>query len=282
MPYTPENNPVKIDAELEEKIRTAPSAEHIAQYLRDAYVAQNLAQADEFNPTHFTPTKIAENPQAQRFAKRVDGQIFEGNSEPEVDRAIADYMRSKMAQPETRTEVARDDKGRFTAEQGPENVVAKVDLELRFKRGEISTAEYLEQSGAMAEYLEKQGVPLEALKTVVEEKQTQRYEQSWQSATEEFLNSPEGRTWPGGQQNLKRAGELIQQMGATDAEDKVAALVAAYRHMKENDMLAVNPDLVAKQREQEALKKISEASSPDEIRQFAVEYRGGNSSIWGR
>jgi hypothetical protein len=266
--FQPSDNPVKIDAALEQKIKDAPSSEVIAQLLKDAYVAQNLAQGDPFDATFLTPTALAENfPQPKRFARKVDGQIFEGNSELEVERAIADYMRTKIAQPETRTEVARDDKGRFTAEQGPENAVAKAELELRFKRGDISTEEYLTQSGAIENYLAQQGIPLSDLKATVAEKQeVKMYEQSWAQATEQFLNGA-GSDWPGGPELMREAGERMQSMGLTDAADKTAALAQVWNSMKA---------------EAQGLRKISEANSPEEIRDAAVALRGGDSSIWGR
>src|ERR1700691_147235 len=278
MPYTPENNPVKIDAALEEKIRTAPSAEHIAQYLREAYVEQNLAQTDEFNPEHFTPQKLAESAPT-RFAKRVDGQIFEANSEQEVDRAIADYMRSKIAQPEARTEVTRDDKGRFTTERAQgradENAVAKVELDLKFKRDQISTEEYLTQSGAIESYLEQQGIPLDILKEVAAERSDTRLVQSWQETTTEFLRSA-GADWPGGGRenvNLKRIGDIIQQQGWVDEPDKVGVLAAAYQHLKQNGMLDTSHI--------DAERRLREARTPEEIRDAAVALRGGDSTIWG-
>jgi hypothetical protein len=69
--------------------------------------------------------------------------------------------------------------GRFTRADDP---IAKVELDLKFKRGEISTAEYLEQSGAIDSYLESQGIPLVDLQASVAEKQNQRIAQSWEQA----------------------------------------------------------------------------------------------------
>jgi hypothetical protein len=55
----------------------------------------------------------------------------------------------------------------------------------------------------------------------------------WAQATQEFLhNTPEGRAWAGGANNLQLMGYLLRENGLADAEDKVAALksVAAEMH----------------------------------------------------
>lgn len=280
MSFTPENSSIKSTPELEEALRTA-SFEEIKSIMSRAAVEQGLVTPDKYDPNILLPTEQA--PQPHRFAKSVTvnsvKKTFEGNSELEVMQAETEFYRQQMQQPTTtKTEPARDERGRFTspADQGrtDENVFAKAELELRFKRGEISTSDYLEQSGAMEQYLAKQGIPLEELRASVQEKQGERTVQSWQDATNEFLNSPEGRTWPGGQENLKKVGELIQQMSAADAEDKVAALTAAYRYMKENDLVAANPEL-------EAERRIREARTPEEVR-AAVSSLSGSSSLFSR
>lgn len=83
---------------------------------------------------------------------------------------------------------------------------------------------------------------------------------------EHFLNGA-GSNWPGGTELMREAGERLQSMGLTDAPDKVAALAQVWNSIKADS---------------HGLKKISEARTPEEIRDAAVEYRGGNSSIWRR
>jgi hypothetical protein len=99
---------------------------------------------------------------------------------------------------------------------------------LKFKRGEISPADYLEQSGAVADYLEKQGVPIETLQLTA----SKQFEQSWEDATKQFLHCAEGASWPGGQQNLEVIGLTIANLGLTEAEDKRGALVQAWKEMQ--------------------------------------------------
>ncbi len=77
----------------------------------------------------------------------------------------------------------------------------KVDLQLKFQRGELTAQQYLEQSGAIAEYLEAQGTPLELLRETVQTDAQNRFTQSWAEAAEAFRNIHSD--WPGGQQNLE-------------------------------------------------------------------------------
>jgi hypothetical protein len=264
---------IRTDAQLEKALKEASTSEEMKVILAEAAVSQGLVRRDIYDPSVLIPTGL---PQPRRFAKSIEvggvKKFFEGDSEIEVERDIAEFFRQqlKATTTETRTELTRDERGRFTADQGKasENVVDKVELELMFKRGEISAADYLEQSGAIERHLESRGISVDDLKASVQEKQAERYAQSWESATQEFLNSPEGASWPGGQENLKTVGELIQQMDAENAEDKLEALTQAFRYMRENNLVAENPELTART-------KLSEAQSVEEIRQIA-------SSMFGR
>jgi hypothetical protein len=283
MPVTPNDNPLQVSEAIAEKVRNGRSADEVAQIFRDAYVEQGLATNNDYDPSIYTPTTRSEQPTPTRYAKTITvdnvKHLIESDSEQGLVQREIEFYRSLQQPTPTRTEVARDaDTGRFTTERAQgradENLVAKAELELKFKRGEIDTATFLAQSGAIENYLEQQGIPLDTLKEVAQERQDTRIVQSWQEATQEFLNSPEGRTWPGGQENLKRAGELIQQMGATDVEDKVLTLVKVYRYMRENELLSPN-------KEADALRRVAEARTPSELRDAAVALRGGNSTIWG-
>jgi hypothetical protein len=63
----------------------------------------------------------------------------------------------------------------------------------------------------------------------------------WKQATAEFLNTPEGKLWPGGANNLTLMGWLLQTNGFADAEDKVGALQACAAEMKSRG-LDVSPE----------------------------------------
>jgi hypothetical protein len=281
MPITPNDNPLQVSEAIAKKVREARSADEVAQIFRDAYVEQGLATNNDYDPSIYTPTARSEQPTPTRYAKTltVDGTkyVLESDSEQGLVQKEIAFYRSLQTQT-TATEVARDDQGRFTTERAQgradENLVAKAELELKFKRGEISTEEFLAQSGAIESYLEQQGIPLDTLKEVAQERQDTRILQSWQDATNEFLNGA-GSDWPGGDANLKRIGQIIQEQGWEDTPDKVSALVAAYRHMQENNLVATNT-------EAQALRRMQEARTPEELRDATISYRGGDSSIFGR
>lgn len=165
---------------------------------------------------------------------------FEGDSEQEVNQmALNAYRVAATIQTPARVAPPIDPAIAAAAAQkaAEEEAANKAELELKFKRGDISTAEYIEQSGAMDAYLAKKGVPLSALQAVIEKDQNTQYEKSWMQATEEFKRSVAGADWPGGEQNKNILGMKIVAMGLTDADDKVAALAAAYADMKATNMI---------------------------------------------
>lgn len=157
--------------------------------------------------------------------------------------------------------------------------IAQTELELRFKRGEVSTADYLEQSGVVKDYLEKQGVPLDELRETVEVTRYKAVEQSWADATTTFLAS--GSDWPGGEKNKQILGLKLQELGLLDAEDKTAAIAAAYAAMKREGLVFANdgprqaaPDL-ARATPQEILEAYKNGRDPQTVN---AEF----SSLFGR
>ncbi len=123
------------------------------------------------------------------------------------------------------------------ADKAAAEAAAKTELELKFKRGEITASDYIEQSGALAQYLEKQGVPLADLKKAVEANKGNDYEKSWQEASAEFVKTSAGADWPGGEKNLEILGLKIAALGLSEAQDKVGALAQAYADMKRTGMI---------------------------------------------
>ena len=118
------------------------------------------------------------------------------------------------------------------AKEAELEAIRQVELEAKFKRGEMSTADYLEQSGAMSAYLAKQGIPVESLKATVERNADAVETQSWADAVEAFKQSPSGASWPGGDKTVMVMNDKIFALGLQDATDKVAALAQAYAAMQ--------------------------------------------------
>ena len=171
---------------------------------------------------------------------------FTASTEGEVDRqALAAYkVAFGLPKPEPVVERVPDPAAEKAAAEA--EVLAKVELERKFRSGEISASDYLQQSGAVNDYLKSQGVDVAALKEVVEEtaekKAATAFEQSWIDATGVFRTSAAGADWPGGDKNRELLGLKLAAMGLTNAEDKVAALAAAYADMKKTGLYFPNGD----------------------------------------
>jgi hypothetical protein len=264
---------IQTNQKINDAINRATSQAEVQQILRQAAMDQNLVHPDYYDPNVLLPTDRAAEPTKSSRSITVEGKTisFEGDSEADIERIISVYLREQLRPAETpEVQVGtppRDERGRFVNE---DDLVAKVELDLRFKRGELSTADYLEQSGAVKDYLEKQGIPIEELKSSIEQKRNENVEHSWKSVTQEFLNSPAGSDWPGGPENLKAIGEVLTAMHVEDSPS-VENLEAAYKYLKDHDQIAENPELIQ-------AKKISEAKSFSEVQ----DALGSHGSLFGR
>lgn len=271
MSFSPNDSGIKLDASLEKQIHAASSQYEIAEILRDAAVAQNLVTRDHYSPDVLLPVDRPGTPTAFATTITVSGQkhIVEGKTEAEMnENLIAFYKQQLGDSAEPTAERPRDsESGRFVAARTDESdPVAKAELELKFKRGEISTDDYLAESGAIERHLEAQGVSVEALQQVTSD----RTVAGWQQATQEFLNSPEGASWPGGEANKNLLGHVLIQMGA-DKAPNAENLRRAYQYLRDNNKLLPNEEL-------EAQKAIGEATTPEELREAALRTQGRTSS----
>ena len=206
---------------------------------------------------------------------------FEADTAAELDQMVLNAYRvaSAVSEPEPKvTEAPVIDPAVET--------MRRVELEMKFKRGEISPAEYIEQSGAVAEYLASQGVPVEALKKTVETQELHAVEQSWGDAVDVFLKSSAGADWPGGDKNRELIGLKLQQLNLIDATDKVAALAQAYTSMKQTGMVF---DGSAPTQEQQSTQQSRPRTEPTSVRAQAQSTQhtqhqtrqSNSSSLWG-
>ena len=223
-----------VQLELEKQGEVA-AAEKLAadQPAAEAKAAAEKAAADANPiPTTFTRTEL------------IGGKefTFEAGNELELERMvnnaykIAYAVRENEPQP---TQQTVDPAIAIAAQKKAEEEAAvfQADLELKFKRGEITPADYIKQSGAMEKYLADQGVPLEALKAAVNQTQSTAEEQSWANAVEDFKSGP-GKDWPGGEKNLEVIGLLISSKPELyNSKDKVAALSQAYQSMRSSGLI---------------------------------------------
>jgi hypothetical protein len=276
MSFTPKDSAIPVDKSLEEKIANA-SFEEIKQLLKDQSVAAGVCVQDYYDKTIYLPLEQSApappSPKVGRILK-VDGKAYlvEAETEEGLAAAIDEFYRGIFQQPappaaqQQRTQPRNTD---FTdAEQA--EAVRKSELELRFKRGEISASQYLEESNAVADYLAQNGVDMESLRTV----SGQRFEQSWSDAAATFAQ--QHPDWPGGEQNKNLLGRVIEANGWMDAEDKAAALHAAYEQLKAQDALIMTP-------EQELSDKLANAKSHSEVSDALESLRPrGSSGFFGR
>lgn len=276
---------IREDAELTRKISEATSGEEIKAILRDAALAQHLVEKDPFDEHILTPV---EQPVPSKFATSITndkGQklFFEGDSELDLQKRLTNWYREQMSQPaeaaaaaaKVAAEQPRNNQGQFQSQADHElDVIAKADLELKFKRGEISTDDYLAASGAIERHLEAQGISVEVLRETSQAKQVERVTQGWEQATNEFLRSVEGSTWLGGDENKNTIGKILEENKLVDAEDKVGALKEAFRYMQENDLVVVPRDVAFKN-------ELEGAKSAGEVQEITRRY-SGTSGIFNR
>jgi hypothetical protein len=252
----------------------------IKEIMRTAMIEQQLAVPDIYNPSILLETELS-HAAPKRFAQTVtingEKKIVEGDSELSVQRQVNDLYRETFAAQEhnpapqqQETEQPRDAAGRFTADT--RDPVAAAELDLRFKRGEISAADYIQQSGALDEYLSKKGVPLEALRESIAEKQNSALAQEWAATTDKFrARHPE---WIGGQENVNIIGQILSENNLVDAEDKLGAMEAAYNHARENSLLVGNPEVDLRDR-------INSARTPAELQNaLGMDDRQRSAGFW--
>jgi hypothetical protein len=271
MSWTPEDSAIKVTPEIKKALETA-STEQIKEIMARAAVDQGLVRRDIFSPDVLIPTPLA-SAAPKQIAKTVtvDGvkHIIEGATEMELAQNETTLYRKLFAQPTVAAqteEQPRNERGQFVS---AEDAATKAELELAFKRGDISTSDYLQRSGAVADYLAKEGVSIDALKATVDQNQAASYEKSWQQATAEFLSHSD---WPGLESNRARLGATILELGLVDSPS-VESLQRAYDHMKKNNLLVENPQTVQAQ-------KIANAKTVAEL-QAVVGYRG-TTALWGK
>lgn len=252
---SPENAAVRITPEIEKALESA-SFEEMKKILHHAEVAQGLRVPDAMNPSVLIPTPLADAA-PRRLAKTltINGQkhFIEGEDEAALLRAENALLSRVLSEPveHARSETPHDPAtGRFTStvDAVQQAALDAADRDLKFKRGEITTDQWLEESGAIERHLEKRRI----------------YQESWESATQEFLACHVG--WRGGTAAVEAMGKAVIELGL-DGQPSVAALEAAYTHLLSTNSLPENPQLVLEQ-------KMAEATDFETLKTLAREASG--------
>lgn len=239
----PKDSPIKLTPEQEAEVMQLTSVEQISQYMRDAALEQGLV--NQLEGAH--PGVLVDVPTSQRppqVSAKIGDETFTGTAE-QVQKAVSDFLTTKNAERVAApNEPARDPQtGRYTNDQGRHDeteathVAAAAELELRWKRGEITGAEYLEKSGAMDQYLAARGIDVAAHQAQLQD--GQKYEQSWADAAKAWLG--QHPDWEGGEVRKAEVAKRIQALGLDDSPSvdsinrAVAALYIEAEMNKEND-----------------------------------------------
>jgi hypothetical protein len=272
---------IKVTKSLEEQLQGVTNAEQIKAIMKAEIISSGLAHTD-WDDSLLVENEPTVAPRAFAKSVTVNGvtHTIEGSTEIELQQAETAIYRAAM-QPAATTqqtiEQPRNERGQFVAVEQTVSEETKAALQLQFQLGQIDSATYLEQSGAVADYLAKQGIPLADLRESVQEKSAARCEQSWAQATEEFLQSSVGADWPGGE-NMNILGRLIQENNLTD-KPSVETLSAVWQYMKENNLAVENPEVTSREKLSEASQRISEATSAEQIMEVL---RPNGSFLFGR
>ena len=180
----------------------------------------------------------AEAARSFKRTENIGGKNFEfdGASEAEVDRLVLNAYKMAYTLREERPAVAEvvPDAAAVAAAAEAE-AAAKADLEKKFRLGEVSAKDYIEQSGAINQYLESQGLSVAALRDAVNANIGAQTAQSWSQAGETFRNSSAGADWPGGTRNQEILAMKLSELGLLEAPDKVAAIAQAYAALKQKN-----------------------------------------------
>jgi hypothetical protein len=277
---------IKADGAFQNDVSRASSVEDI---VRASQALRERAQGVVFDPSsgQYVAASAPSAASATReFTKSVEigGREFTFTASNEAE--MAALISNAQLVAENVTAPVRDENGRFVArngepvDDGGAEAARQTELELKFRRGELSIKEYLAESGAVGSYLEDAGVSMEDLRASAQQRDAAIYEQDWQTATAAFLAGP-GAEWPGGNANKTNLQNALVALDLMDADDKVGALVKAYEYMKENNALI--PYEQTTSAVSAAISKELETASPEQLLQiWKDQYAGGNAEAANR
>jgi len=264
----------QFDDGFEARIAACTTGQEIAALMHERAVSAGLVQRDIYDPNVLIPV---EQPVPTALAKvvRVNGVVhtIEGKNETELAQNEAKLFRAIfegrvdedgdiLLEQEQSTPARRDAAtGRFVAEQHDDadaqalEAARQAELELKFKRGELNTSDYLEQSGAIERVLAAKGIDVSLLQTASAVKIEEDFENDWASAVESFRERHPD--WIGGEENKNLLGSLIAENNLNEADDKLQALEDVYAFAVQNNLLVETLE-----------SKIAAANDPTTLRQI--------------
>jgi hypothetical protein len=238
MPFTAKDADAawKLTPEQEEHINTLSNVTEISTYVRQCGIDNGVVQHLKGYAPDILVDVPAGAPVPQVSAKI--GNVTITGTQAEVSAKVTELLSRNATtndapparDPQTGKFVSASDggaqedaNGAAAAARASENA----EIELRWKRGEISGTDYLEKTGALDTYLANQGIDLAAHRK--EAKDNTAYAASWADASSQFVkNNP---TWPGGEQLMRAVGQQIRELGLEDAPS-AESLERAYSAIK--------------------------------------------------
>ena len=237
---TPSDSKFEYTPEERETMSKFTTNAQLVEWLKanrdESLLATGQFQRDIFSPEILIPTDAPSAERGHLYARSVvvDGKRFvlEGASDAELNQKEIEIYRAAFQSPTAAPQSEPMQTATLTDDEQAE-IARRTDLQLQMQTGQITMQEYIEQSGAIEEYLAKRGVSIENLQA----QSANAYRQSWEDATRTFLDNA-GSQWPGGKKNLETVTAIMEaNPELADAQDKVAALAAAFNYMKQNNLL---------------------------------------------
>lgn len=223
---------IRLNNEQEQHLAGLTSATEIQEYLHRLAQEQELVKPDIYSGDLLATEKGLNAPRTVSKVLVINQTRYELTAENEqaLQAKELDLYRA-LEQQTTEQEQPRDQ-----------------------ETGRFISAEEQAQDAAVAAFLARRGLTPE----VIDEMAGKSFTRDWETATRDYLHSPDGANWPGGERNKEIIGEIITTNGWLDAEDKAAALAAAVNYARDNNLLVVNP-------ETETAQKIGEAKTFQEV-----------------
>jgi hypothetical protein len=285
---------MKGDKNLEKDINKAVSFEDIRSLLENSVERSDLGVTRDTQTGKFiardplipvaAQTVAAADEQVTR-TETIGGQGFTFTGTAlDVEKAIGDaYKIAEAVRPVEPPVTPRSVRAKTQAEI-ERDICDRTELDLQFRRGQLTTAEYLDRTNAIGEFLESKGFDVEAAALAQEA-------QSWQQAVDTFLQTtPEGQTWKGGQKNHEIIGNLILSRGLGNSADKVAALRTLAAEMREKGLEFdgdVTPEQMIEATDKATPQEILEAwkekqGTPEDANSEFVRIHGGTGGLFNR
>lgn len=221
---------LKSDKKLEAALTQATTYDELQSILHNSLERSGIAERDPITGQFVrreqtaakTPAAAADTEQQITKTETIGGTEFTFTGTTlEVERQIGDTYKIAEALQQNDAPpppVVTPRSVRKTQADRDREVYDRTQLDLAFRRGDLTTEEYLTRTNAIGEYLESKGFDVDTAAMA-------QGAQSWAQAVETFLReTPEGKICNGGEKNLALATDMIIARGWDTATDKVAAL----------------------------------------------------------